>query len=502
MKVLGGPFGVDTKPFGVISMRIGVIGAGAAGITAAYELAKGGADVEVFEAGDSVGGLARTFELWGQKVDLGPHRFFSNDLRVNKLWLEVVGQDYDMVDRLTRIYYKKRFFHYPLKPTNALWNMGVFNAARCMTSYFKEKVVPSFDPKKNETFESWVVTRFGRRLFEMFFKSYSEKLWGIPCDQLDADFAAQRIKKFSLGEAIKSALGLGKGKHKTLVDQFAYPYEGTGVVYERMAQAVRQRGGKVHLKTPVKRILHDNRQVTGLELTDQSQHHFDAIISTMPMTLMVKGLGELPAEVEKAVDALKFRNTILVYLHVGGKDLFQDQWLYVHSPDLGTGRVTNFRNWVPQILGKSENTILALEYWCYDQDPIWTSDDSQLIATATREIQSTGLIGSAPVLDGHVVRIRRCYPVYERGYKQNLEPVVDFLKSFRNLIPIGRYGSFKYNNQDHSILMGLLAAENLLQNKSHDLWAVNTDYQSYQEATVITKTGLETKDRKRVAVSA
>ena len=188
-------------------MRVAVIGAGPAGITAAYELAKGGARVEVFEAGATVGGLSRTLDLWGQKVDLGPHRFFSQDPRVNKVWLEVVGRDYRMVDRLTRIYYQKRFFEYPLKPVNALWNMGVANAARCLSSYLKEKLHPSFASARNETFESWVVGRFGRRLFDMFFKSYSEKLWGISCDALDADFAAQRIKKFSLGEAVKAALG-------------------------------------------------------------------------------------------------------------------------------------------------------------------------------------------------------------------------------------------------------------------------------------------------------
>lgn len=475
-------------------MRVAVIGAGAAGITAAYELAKGGAVVEVFEAADHVGGLARTFELWGQKVDLGPHRFFSNDLRVNSLWLEVVGQDYEMVERLTRIYYKRRFFHYPLKPANALWNMGVVNATRCLLSYAKEKVKPTYSADHVDTFESWVVKKFGRRLFEMFFKSYSEKLWGIPCDALDADFAAQRIKKFSLGEAVKAALGLGKGKHKTLVDQFAYPLEGTGVVYRRMAQRVRDLGGKVHLKTPVRRILHDQGRVNGLELNDGSRRDFDRVISTMPLTLLVKGLGDLPAHVEHAVGQLKFRNTVLVYLNVGAKDLFRDQWLYVHSPDLGMGRVTNFRNWVPELNGASPNSILALEYWCYDEDELWSQEPGQLIERATQEIRKTGLVGDAPVLEGHVERIRRCYPVYARGYKQHLDPVVEHVKSFQGLIPIGRYGAFKYNNQDHSILMGLLAAENLLHGAKHDLWAVNTDYSSYQEATVITKTGLQRKD--------
>jgi protoporphyrinogen oxidase len=471
-------------------MRVGIIGAGPAGLAAAYQLSKRGIHTEVFEAGPKVGGLSRTIELWGQKVDLGPHRFFSQDRRVNELWLEVVAGDYRMVERLTRIYYRGRFFHYPLKPANALWNMGPATALGCVGSYLKEKVRPSYRDEDNQTFESWVVRRFGRRLFEMFFKSYSEKLWGIPCDALDADFAAQRIKKFSLGEALKAALGLAKQRHKTLVDQFAYPTGGTGLVYERMARGVEERGGSVHVGTPVRRIVHENREVRGLELADGAVLPFDHVVSTMPLTLLVRGLGDLPEPVRRAVDALRFRNTVLVYLHVGAADLFRDQWLYVHSPELGMGRVTNFRNWVPELYGDSSNTILALEYWCYDDDALWREDDARLIERASQEMRATGLLGSAPVLGGHVERIRRCYPVYERGYKRHLDPVIAHLRPFHNLHVIGRYGAFKYNNQDHSILMGLLAAENIALGRSHDLWAINTDSE-YQESAVITKTGLQ-----------
>jgi protoporphyrinogen oxidase len=471
-------------------MRVGVIGAGPAGITAAYQLAKAGACAEVFEAGPHVGGLSRTFELWGQKVDLGPHRFFSHDRRVNDLWLEVVGPDYRMVDRLTRIYYQDRFFHYPLKAGNALWNMGVGNALACMSSYFKERLRPSVPADDRATFESWVVGRFGRRLFEMFFKSYSEKLWGIPCDRLDADFAAQRIKKFSLGEAIKAALGIGAGNHKTLVDQFAYPTGGTGMVYDRMARRIEQLGGAVHLNTPVQRILHHDHEATALELSGGRIEPFDHVISTMPLTALVRGLGELPADVEHGVNQLRFRNTILVYLNVDRTDLFGDQWLYVHSPELGMGRVTNFRNWVPELFGNQLTSILALEYWCYDDDPLWSDSQENMIALAAREIRATGLIGDANILAGHVERIRRCYPVYAQGYKDHLRPVVEHVRRFHNLQAIGRYGAFKYNNQDHSILMGILAAENIFDERGHDLWAVNTDSE-YQESATIARAGLE-----------
>ena len=472
-------------------MRVAVIGAGPAGLTAAYQLSKAGAAVDVFEAGPAVGGLSRTIDLWGQRVDLGPHRFFSEDPRVNGLWREVVGPDYRMVDRLTRIYFRNRFFHYPLKPADALWNMGLGRAAGCLTSYLREKVAPSVTGADAETFEGWVVRRFGRKLFEMFFKSYSEKLWGISCRDLDADFAAQRIKKFSLGEAIKAAVGLGGGKHKTLVDRFAYPTGGTGAVYERMAERVRETGNRVYLKAPVRRVVHEGFRVTGLELADGQFEPFDHVISTMPMTLLAEGLGDPPPRVRAGLDQLRYRNTILVYLHVGGKDLFADQWLYVHSPDLKVGRVSNFRNWVPELYGSADTTVLSLEYWCNDEDADWAAPDEALIDLATREMQATGLLNGCPVLAGKVHRIRRCYPVYARGYKDHLAPVISYLKQFRGLTPIGRYGSFKYNNQDHSILMGMLAAENLLDGAGHDLWAVNSDYETYQEAAAVNETGLE-----------
>ena len=460
-------------------------------MTAAMCLAQGGADVAVYEAGDSLGGMARSFDLWGHRVDLGPHRFFSTDARVNRLWLDVVGRDYRMVDRLTRIHYRGRFFHYPLRPVNALANMGLWNATKCLASYAKEKVSPSFPHGQHHSFESWVVNRFGRRLFEMFFKSYSEKLWGISCQELDADFAAQRIKKFSLGEAVKKALLPNKGQvHVTLVDRFAYPTAGTGSVYEKMADRVRAAGGQIHLRSPVRRVLHDGFQVRGLELVDGREEPCDHIISTMPLTLLVRGLHDVPAEVMDAVNQLKFRNTVLVYLLADSDKLFPDQWVYVHSEELSIGRLTNFRNWVPELYGEHKTSVLAAEHWCYESDPLWTESDESIIARTTEELRTTGLLGDAQILQGHVVRIPRCYPVYARGYREHVERVVTYLRNFAGLTPIGRYGSFKYTNQDHSILMGLLAAENLLENRNHDLWYVNTDYDSYQEEALISETGL------------
>ena len=319
-------------------MRVAVIGAGPAGMTAALRLSQGGVQVDVYEAGERVGGLARSLDLWGQRVDLGPHRFFSTDVRVNRLWLAMVGRDYRMVERLTRIYYRGRFFHYPLKPLNALGQMGLASAVRCLASYGKEQFFSRAADAGDNSFETWVVKRFGRRLFEMFFKPYSEKLWGISCQELDADFAAQRIKKFSLGEGIKNALvPWAAAVHPTLVDRFAYPLSGTGSVYEKMASQVRDLGGCLHLGTPVARVLHEDSSIHGIELPDGRSESYDHVISTMPLTLLVRGLGEIPPSVRTAVNALRFRNTVLVYLNVDSPSVFPDQWIYVHSPELRMG---------------------------------------------------------------------------------------------------------------------------------------------------------------------
>lgn len=474
-------------------MIVGIIGGGPAGATAAYELSRHGVEVELFEASNSMGGLARSMPLWGQTVDLGPHRFFSKVRRVNALWLDVAGSDYAMVRRTTRIYYGGKYYHYPLQPINALSQLGPFEAFRCVASYLREKSSPTVQ-FPYDTFEAWVVNRFGRRLYEIFFRTYSEKLWGIPCTDLDSDFAAQRIKRLDLLEAIKNALEFRDSaqKHRTLVDEFAYPLQGTGMIYDRMAERVRLAGGTIHLKTPVRRVLTRDGRARAIELEDGTEKVFDHIISSMPISLLVTRLPNVPDSVLEAARALRFRNTILVYLYVEGADLFPDQWLYVHSADLRMGRITNFRNWVPSLCGESAGSILAIEYWANDDDPLWAEDSDTLVRLAEKELRSTGLICDVPVTNGMVHKLPRCYPVYNRGYKLMLTPVQQYLREIQGLQVIGRYGSFKYNNQDHSILMGSLAAENIVQPAEHDLWEINTDYDEYQEAAVITEAGLAT----------
>lgn len=476
-------------------MKIVVIGAGPAGLTATYQLAKHiGKEIEsidVFEANGYAGGMSTSLELWNQKVDLGPHRFFSNDETVNKLWLEIVENEYDMVKRLTRIYYNKKFFYYPLKPVNALKNLGAWEAVRCVASYIPQKI--GLNRQDKDTFEGWVTQKFGKRLFNIFFKTYTEKLWGIPCDKLDADFAMQRIKKLSLSEAILSAISLiDNKKHKTLADEFAYPKYGTGYVYEQMRVKCEKMGAKIYLKTPVHSIQTEENKVKGISLADQVFVPADVVISSMPLSLMVAHLPDLPEPIRKKVAQLKYRNTILVYLNVNSDNLFPDQWIYIHDNQLQTGRITNFRNWLPTLYGNEKTSVLCMEYWCYDEDKLWHLSEKELIELACNELYQTGLVPKNITIEqGKAIKLYRSYPVYFRNYKEILEPVQEYVNSIQNLYAIGRYGAYKYNNQDHSILMGIKVAENILGTAQHNLWDINTDYDTYQEKTIITKTGLK-----------
>ncbi len=476
-------------------MKIAIIGAGPAGMTAAYELSKEirgkVSALDVYEKSDSVGGLSKSLSLWGQQLDLGPHRFFSHDSSINELWLEVVKEDYEIVNRQTRIYYKKRFFDYPIKAFNALSGLGIFEAALCVLSYMAARISP---PRDTSTFEGWVISRFGKRLYTIFFKTYSERLWGIPCNELDSDFASQRIKKLSLFEAIKNALfpGLG-GDHATLVDQFAYPVGGTGAVYEKMRRFTESMGGRVMTGTGVERIVTSNNIISAVQLENGELVEYDHVISTMPLTQMVERLPGLPSEILLQTQKLRFRNTILVYLKVDRTDLFSDQWLYIHDQSVNFGRVTNFRNWIPSVYGESESSVLCMEYWCNFEDELWSMNPEELILMAKQEIVAAGLVPVGQEMEGKIVKLPRCYPVYFKDYREALAPVEKYLSGIDKLHVIGRYGAYKYNNQDHSILMGMRVAANIIHGAGHNLWGINTDYEVYQESSVITKTGLVKK---------
>ncbi|MFP4290943.1 MAG: FAD-dependent oxidoreductase [Cyclobacteriaceae bacterium] len=456
-----------------------IIGAGPAGLAAAYELSRHGIKVEIYEASAHVGGMARSIKLFGQTVDCGPHRFFTKNRLVSGFFYEILGNDFVEVKRLTRIYYSGRYFDYPLKPGNVFKKLRLYRVIRIMFSYLWGKLSLN---KDIHTLEAWVIQKFGSELYQIFFKNYSEKLWGIPCSRIDADWAAQRIKSLSLWEAGKRILAINqKDKHHSLIEKFDYPKYGSGMLYERARKEIERNEGKVHLNCPVQSLLVENGEVKGIRLVNGSEVEADHVISTMPLTTLVKTLPNLPVAVQQAADQLYFRNTILVYLEVDSNHLFDDNWLYIHSPAVRHGRVTNFRNWSPHLYGDKKTSILCMEFWAFEQDDLWQAEDTILKRLAEKEIRQIDLLGpETGILNAEVLRIPRCYPVYEVGYRQHIDIISSYLRKFSNLQLIGRYGSFKYNNQDHSILMGLLAAKKLLGDDWINLWEVNSD-QEYQE---------------------
>jgi len=456
-----------------------VIGAGPAGLACASTLVDHDVRPTVLEASHHVGGMARSTELWGHTVDLGPHRFFSSDPVVVAFWHRHIAGDHVMVRRTTRILYDGRLFDYPLKVGNALANLGPGRAAAAVMSYLAARLRR---PKDLETLEAWITDRFGRVLFETFFRTYTEKLWGVRCTDLDADWAAQRIQGLTLWGAIRSALTRNRGNSlKTLVDEFAYPRSGNSLFYERMRSHVEAKGGAVRTGSPVSRVLTAAGRVTGVALADGTTMDAEHVVSSMPLTLLLKGLDGVPEEVAQAADRLRFRNTILVYLRVEDPDLFPDQWLYVHDQSVLHGRITNFRNWSPDLMANDDESVLCLEFWCFDEDPIWSEDDASLVERARHELARTGLARAEDIRDGAVIRVPRCYPVYEHGYQEPLRTVTDWLDGIEGLTAIGRYGAFKYNNQDHSLLMGIMAAESIAAGRPAPLWHVNTD-STYQES--------------------
>jgi len=468
-----------------------IAGGGPAGLTAAYELSKHGNSCIVLESDQRlVGGISRTDQYKGYRFDIGGHRFFSKSDEVNRLWREILGDDLLTRKRLSRIYYDRKFFHYPLKPVDALWKLGFLRSCRIVASYLKARLAPI---KPEKSVEDWVVNRFGRELFEIFFKSYTEKVWGMPTSTIRADWAAQRIKDLSLVRAVTSALfgrlGSRRGEViKTLVDEFQYPRLGPGQMWEAARDRIRAQGGTVHLDRRVIEVEHDQSQVTSFltrdregRLTRYLGRHF---LSSLPIRDLIRAMNPAaPPEVIQAAEALKYRDFLTVVLIVDRADTFPDNWIYIHEPMVRLGRVQNFKNWSPDLVPDRGKTSLGLEYFCFEGDDLWTSSDSDLIALGRREIDSIGLVRASEVSDGCVVRMPKAYPVYDDDYQANLAIIRLWLKKLPNLELAGRNGMHKYNNQDHSMMTALLAARNILGLGSFDTWKVNTDAEYHEGAT-------------------
>lgn len=465
-----------------------IIGGGPAGLTAAYELSKLGAASTVLEADDQVGGLSRTVHYEGFRFDIGGHRFFSKVPLINETWREILGDEFLLRPRMSRIFYDGKFFDYPLKPANALLNLGLIEAMRVGLSYARSHIAPEPDER---SFEAWVTNRFGSRLYEIFFKTYTEKVWGMPCSEISADWAAQRIKNLSLIEAVRAAwFGSGTSGEgeviTTLIEQFHYPRLGPGMMWDRCAEILDERGVPTLRGLMVERIRHEAGRVVAVvardsrgQLTEVQASH---CISSMPVRELIRALDPAPPDVVlRAANALRYRDYLTAVLILGKAEVFEDNWIYIHSPEVKLGRIQNYKNWSPEMVPDPGKTSLGLEYFLWEHDEEWDWPDERLIELGTRECARIGLVDPRDVEDGTVVRMRKAYPIYDHVYLEHLTTIRAWLAGIGNLELIGRNGQHRYNNQDHSMLTGIYAARNLVLGSEYDVWSVNVEAEYHEE---------------------
>ncbi len=472
-----------------------IVGGGPSGLSAAYEAVGRGAKVTVLERLDRVGGLSRTTNFDGSRFDVGPHRFFTKNQEVHDLFVKIASEDLLNVPRLTRIFYNKTYFNYPLTPLNALFGVGVLSSISILSSYMIARARHALGKSHINNFEDWIVDHFGRRLFETFFKTYTEKVWGIPCTQIGADWASQRIKGLSLTTALVNALFQSKSDIvKTLVDEFIYPRLGAGQLYEKMAARVEQTGGQVLTSARMCRIRRDHMRVSAIEVEDGDGRCYEVegryFLVSAPLTEMIEMMHpSAPPEVLSACYALRYRNHVGVNLIIEGNP-FPDNWIYVHSKEVGMARIANYANFSRAMSGRPGISPLTVEYFCFPHDRVWDSSDDALIQRAKRELMHMKILLPDQVLKGFVVRSDKAYPVIEIGYERHIATIKGWLDQFRNLLPIGRSGMFKYNNQDHAMATGLLAARTALGVQRFDPWLVNIDAE-YQEAAPVLRLPVE-----------
>jgi len=451
-----------------------VLGAGPAGLTAGYLLGKAGRDVVVLESDAQVGGLAKTVERDGYRFDLGGHRFFTKATEVDDLWHEVLGDEFLRRPRMSRIYWNNRYLDYPLRGPDVIKKLGPVELARCMSSY----LVAAAKPKgKEESLEDWVTNRFGRRLFELFFQSYNEKVWGVPASEIRAEWAAQRIKGLSFFSAAKAAFFGNKGnKIKSLISEFNYPRFGPGQMWDAMTDAIRGQGGEVRVGAPVTRLELAGGRLIEVEAGGESYPLPDGVISSLPLREVVRMASPAaPQAVRDAAEGLRYRDFLTVALVVDGEDLFPDNWIYIHEPGVKVGRIQNFRSWSPWMVPDPSKACVGMEYFCFAGDSLWSMDDDDLVALAADELERLRLAPKSKVERGYAIRVPKAYPIYDADYARRVEVIRAWLDGIENLQQVGRNGLHRYNNSDHSMLTAMRAVENLIDGADHDIWAVNAE---------------------------
>ncbi|MHB2149554.1 FAD-dependent oxidoreductase [Calditrichota bacterium LG25] len=465
-----------------------ILGTGPAGLGTALELVKNGLyNGIVIDKNDRVGGLARTIEFEGARYDIGPHRFFTKKREINKIWHEILGRDFIPVNRLTRIYYKNKFFNYPIKLFDTLTKLGLVESTHAIVSFGIAKFKLS---KKNiETFEDWISDKFGNKLYKTFFKTYTEKVWGIPCDEISAEWAAQRIKGLDIIEVLKNAIIYSnKNKPKTLVEQFDYPILGAGQMYEVMAERIVENGVDLQLESKVIKIKRTNDKIESIIFEDRNKNKIEIkakfFFNSIPLTHFFKLLEPLESEkILHACNSLYYRDHITVNITLKEKNIFTDQWIYVHDPEVKMARIANYKNFSKKMINNENYTNLSIEYFVFKEDELWKMPDKELIDLAEEELFKLKLIKKNRIISSFVVRETESYPTYYLGFKKYYNILKNRMDDYKNIYPIGRGGLYKYNNQDHSMYSGILAAKNYISSeKRFNLWNINIDAEYLESA--------------------
>ncbi|MFL5896445.1 MAG: NAD(P)/FAD-dependent oxidoreductase [Thermoleophilaceae bacterium] len=450
-----------------------VVGGGPAGLTAAYYLAKRGEPVLVVEAEDQLGGLAKTVEIDGYRFDLGGHRFFTKAKEVDDMWHEVLDEEFLERPRMSRIFWNGKFLKYPLEGMDVIKQLGPIELTRAGLSYLWAALKPK---GQEDDLETWVSNRFGKRLYNLFFKTYTEKVWGVPCTELRAEWAAQRIKGLSFFSAAKAAFFGNKGnKIKSLIDKFNYPRYGPGQLWEAMAGEIERRGGEVRLNATAEKLVIEDGRVTSVVVNGKPIEPA-TVISSLPLRQSVGIADPSPGpDVEAAATGLRYRDFLTVALVLDGEDLFPDNWIYIHEPGVRVGRIQNYRSWSPWMVPDESKACVGLEYFCFEGDDLWTMSDDDLVKLATKELAQLGLADPAKVERGYAVRVPKAYPMYDAEYAERVEVIKGWLNGVENLHQIGRNGLHRYNNSDHSSLTAIRTVENICDGTNHDIWAVNAE---------------------------
>ncbi|MDP1573419.1 MAG: NAD(P)/FAD-dependent oxidoreductase [Coxiellaceae bacterium] len=465
--------------------KIVVIGAGPAGLTAGYLLAQQNASTLIIEQDAIVGGISRTPQYKAFYFDIGGHRFFSKSEAVEKLWDEMLPNELLTRPRESRIFYNKKFYHYPLKPWNALNQLGLFESIACVISYGIAKI----KPRKGNTFADWTMNHFGKRLYLHFFKTYTEKVWGIPCEEISADWAAQRIQGLSLSSAIKNAFipefikSRKKAKIKTLTNTFRYPPRGPGMLWESCAKKYEAAGGELIKNARVVRCDYSTASAQWKISYQKNNGEMESVfcehlISSAPIKNMVSDfLYPKPSDrCLAAASQLRYRDFLIVVLIVRDTNNLTDNWIYIHDKEVDVGRIQNFKSWSPEMVPDPTLSSYGMEYFCNENSVLWNMSDDALIAKAKNEITHIGLVKAADIFDGCVVRQTKAYPVYDQTYQDHLKVIQAAMTDYPGLHLVGRNGLHKYNNQDHSMLTAMLTVENILAKKNlYNVWKVNQD---------------------------